>query len=505
MHLAFPTLAVLPLSFFPLVAATGSPDYPDLTHPDTLITLGKTLLAGIPNGLWLLGGLGVMLALFNFSFRQQQRPDWMSALLARYGRLLNSLPHVALIVALTLSGSLLCTTLANRYHYWELDRVSRVSESVAGERGERIEHNAPQMRYEVDEPYVTFVQDRGRPIEVTRYRKIPRFLTLASSQVKVNLQQMQEPNRERYLYQADFSGDYQVRNTLRQAIGFTFEAPPPSGYTLLDGYRVERDGKLMYQQNPGDYGFPLRLRPGELAKLRVTYKVQGGPRWVYSANGQLLSNFKLTADANFANAEFASGILPASTENTAQGKRFTWSFKENVAVRNPFGVFTSTQRISNRGFLPRLLVLAPLILLWWLGLLYLSVSISLRDLILAAGLFFAMLLALTYLSRTYSAPVVWSLLSIVFLVLSWGLGASQASRRLSLAAVIATLCGAVLPVLGLLVTYSGLTLSVAGILSVTWLVLQHWYLPSPRLVTLSPEATSTTNNPDVTGSDNEDG
>jgi hypothetical protein len=486
MSVMFPFAPMLPLRFTPLFAE-ASPDFPDVTHPTTLIELGKALLAGLPLTLVILGGLGVMLALLNSSFWRQQRPDWLLALLERYGRLLRSLPHIALIMALTLSGSLLCTTLANRYHHWEQDKVAKVTGTVAGER---IEHNAPQIRYEVQQPYVTFVQDQGRPVEVTRYQKIPRFLTLSSSQIKVTLEQVQDPSNERYLYKANFVADYQVRNTLKQTTDFTFEAPPPTGYTLLQDYRAERDGKLMYQQNPGDYGFPMRLKPGELARLRVTYQVQGGPRWIYNANGQLLSNFKLTADANFSNADFASGILPSSTENTGKGTRFIWAFRENVSARNPFGVFTATQRITNRGFLPRLLVLAPLILLWWLGLMYLLVPMGLRDLILAAGVFFAMLLALTYLSRTTNAVAAWGLLSVLFLGLSWGLGCRYSSRRISGAAVMATLSGAVLPVLGLLVTYSGLTLSFAGLLSVFWLVLQHWYLPSPRETGTLPNSDS---------------
>jgi hypothetical protein len=89
--------------------------------------------------------------------------------------------------------SFLGSDYANRYHHWELDRVARVSESVTEERGERIEHNAPQLRYEVDELYVTFVQGRGRPVEVTCYRKIPQFLTVASSQIKDRIEQLQEP------------------------------------------------------------------------------------------------------------------------------------------------------------------------------------------------------------------------------------------------------------------------------------------------------------------------
>jgi hypothetical protein len=49
------------------------------------------------------------------------------------------------------------------------------------------------------------------------------------------------------------------------------------------------------------------------------------------------------------------------------------------------------------------------------------------------------------------------------------------NRRVHLAAVICSIAGAILPVLGLLVAYSGLTLSLAGLLSVIWLAVRHWY------------------------------
>jgi fucose permease len=76
------------------------------------------------------------------------------------------------------------------------------------------------------------------------------------------------------------------------------------------------------------------------------------------------------------------------------------------------------------------------------------------------------------------AEVAWSLLSPLFLFLVWGLGNQQ---RTSLAIFIATISGAILPVLGLLVSYRGLTLSIAGLLSVTWLAVRLWYGWEPSL------------------------
>ncbi len=222
------------------------------------------------------------------------------------------------------------------------------------------------------------------------------------------------------------------------------------------------------------------MQPREETSLRVTYKAQGGPRWVYSAQGQLLSNFRLIAIANFAGANFASGIIPNDIKVDRKSTQFTWIFDDNVSVKNPFGVYTNTDPIRNTGIMPRLLLLAPALFLWWILLLYLSIPMSLKNVALAGGIFFACLLTLTYLARIINAEFAWTLISFILLALSWGLGANL---RASLAALICTIAGAVLPVFGLLVSFSGLTLSLAGLLSAVWLAVLHlygWYKLHPQ-------------------------
>jgi hypothetical protein len=198
--------------------------------------------------------------------------------------------------------------------------------------------------------------------------------------------------------------------------------------------------------------------------------VQGGPRWVYQANGQLLSHFQLIIDAKVDRADFASGVVPTQISTEADAKRFTWIFADNVSVTHPFGVFTATSPVL--GILSRLLLLTPALFLWWLGLLYLSLRLDLRSVVMIAGISFAAVLTLTYLSRFISAELAWAAISCVVLGLVWGLGSNQ---RMSLAVVICTISGFLLPVLGLLIPYSGLTLSLAAMVSVLWLVLRHWY------------------------------
>lgn len=455
-----------------LDAAQGIPGLPDITQPTQLIEMGTRLfrfaffIAGI------VALFGIVLAFLNFSRRRNDLElaipigQWLEG----YSLLLRMLLHGALVFFLVVTGFFLFSTLATRYHFWEQGRVSQIAESVSGER---LEQSAPQVRYVIQEPYSYNTQAGNRIVRVQETRTINRFLALAGSQIEVKIDQSADPQKKgRGIYLIDFSGDYRVINQLNTTQNFFFEISPPSSYSLLQNFKVEQNGTRLNPTNPGEFSFPFSIAPGQETNFKVTYRAIGSPRWVYNANGQLLSNFRLSVLANFPGADFASGIVPSESKVEAKGTRYTWVFDDNVSVQNPFGVFTATERVENTGILPRLLILAPGLFIWWLLLLYLSLPMSLRDVAIAGGVFFACILALTYFSRVINPQLAWLLISPFLLVLSWGLGRN---KRASLAAFISTIAGGILPVLGLLVPYSGLTLSLAGLLSVAWLAALNWY------------------------------
>ncbi len=452
-------------------SAQGIPGLPDLTHPTELVQFGTQAVTASVLLVFLVIALGVAIALVSFSLRRHQSENvvFIGEWAVRYSQLLRGLQHLTLVLILLIPGFFLCSTLSNRYHHWEQARVAQVAQSVAGER---LEQSAPQVRYSVQEPYSYTTQVDGKIVKVNDTREITRFLTLAGSQIQVKLDQSVDVPGRSSIYRVEYTADYKVVNQLKDINNFFFEAPPPNGYSLLASYKVERDGTRLQQTNLGDYGFPFRLQPGQATTFRVTYQAQGGPRWVYSADGQLLSNFRLTAIANFAPADFASGIVPNEIKVDGRSTQFTWIFDDNVSVKNPLGVFTNTEPIRHTGIIPRLLLLAPAIFLWWILLLYLSLPMSFKNIAIAASIFFACLLALTYVARLMNAQLAWAFISIILLFLTWGL---SASRSTSLAAIICTIAGAVLPVFGLLVPFSGLTLSLAGLLSAVWLAVRHWY------------------------------
>lgn len=451
-----------------VLLAQNTPLSPDLTHPQELLQFGQQFVQMSQWLVLLLVGFGLVLAAIAFVLRRD-RPIWLDTQLLQYDQLLRGVRHTLLILVILTTGFFLCSTLANRYHHWEQAKITQVASSVAGER---VEQPTPQVRYKVEEPYTTITYIDGKPTEVEKRRQVDRFLSPSASEAEVKLSQASDPATERLIYQSDFSANYQVTNPLDVSQDFIFDAPPPYGYTLLQDYRVQQNNQRLEPKNQGEYQFPVRLAPGESSQFQVTYKAQGAPRWVYNANGRLLSKFRLTVLADFPNADFASGIIPTEAKVEGRGTRFTWVFADNVSVQNPFGVFTATQRFRNTGVLPRLLLLAPGVLLWWVLLLYLAVpGLRLQDVAIAAAVFFAGLLCLTYASRLMDAKLAWGLVLWVLLAFAWGLGSQ---RRTRWSAIVATLGGAVLPVIALLVPYTGITLGVAGLISVVWLMRQYF-------------------------------
>ncbi|ACK73131.1 conserved hypothetical protein [Gloeothece citriformis PCC 7424] len=449
----------------------GIPNLPDLTHPQELINLGQQFFIPLLILILLVGGLGLILALFNRGLTPQD-PDNLNLIgqwKTRYFSLLRGLEQSILVLIIVIVGFFLCSTLANRYHHWEQAKLSKIAATVAGER---LEQTAPRVRYHVEEPYSYYTQVDGQFVQVQDTRKVDRFLTLTRSEIEVNVNQSQNLQQEGNTYLVDFKGVYQMTNSLPQYQELFFEISPPYNYSLLKNFRVERQGNQLTPITPNQFSFPISLEPNQQTQFQVSYQAQGAPRWVYNAGGDLLSNFRLTVKANFPQADFASGITPSEIKYEGQATIFTWIFAENVSVANPFGLFTATESIKNTGIIPRLLMLAPGIFLWWVLLLVLSVPLQEKDLAIAAGIFFASLLALTYFSRILDVKIAWAGISLIWLILVWGLGKNI---RTSLAAVICTLAGAILPMLGLLVPYSGLTLSLAGLLSVIWLTVKNWY------------------------------
>jgi hypothetical protein len=457
---------------------SGIPGLPDLTQPQQLVLIARSLPIGIAVFLLVVIGLGIAIALLNFSLKPQQESSTVvvGSWIVRYTQLLQILQHAAVVLTVLTISSLLCFTLANRYHFWEYSRFARSAITAP-----QLEQLSPQIRYTVKEPYNYMTEAEGKSAKVRDERDITKVLPVNSSNIQVKISKILVQNAERYLYSVNFLGEYEVKNTIPGTEKFIATIAPPAGFSLLENFVVEQDGQKLARNNSGSYEFPLQIASNGTGQLRVLYQAQGTPRWLYKTKGELLSNFNLSIDSNFKNLDVLNGLLPSRTEKRPDGKTISWTFSDGASVPYSFGAGITVSPASQSGLLPRLLIATPAIWLWWLFLLYLSIPLRIKDIAISAGVAISSILMLVYTSRLvrteftnfYITPeITWLTFSLLLLSLAWGLGKSW---RSSLAAIVCTITGLILPVLAFLNNYNGLTLSIAALLSVIWLVVCNWH------------------------------
>ncbi len=451
------------------LAQTG---LPDLTQPQYLNQIAGQLPIAIAVFAILAIGLAAGMALLNFSLRNYPAAggvavgDWM----LKSSQLLQVLQQTLLVSVILLAGFGLCGTLANQQNNWEQARVAKTTPAISGEP---IQQSSPQVSYTTQEPYIYTTELNGKLVKVEDKKDVTRQSSVSGSNLQVTVAPIETKSADNQNYAIDFKGDYQITNPIGTTDRFVFQISPPKGYALLQNFGVTQNGKRLIAANPGEYRFPLQIAPGSVSKLRVSYRAQGSPQWVYQAKDGSLANFQMTVATKVPNLNFISGIVPTKISGTGDLKTFTWAFNQNASVQKPFGVGVSAPVAAQTGTLPSLLLLAPGIFLWWIVLLCFSIPMRLQHIPIAGFVFFAGMFALTYFSRTADPLVVWSGISIGLLLLVWGLGRNN--WRISLAAVICTIVGAIVPIYGFLLGSRGLVLSIAALLSVVWLVVRNWY------------------------------
>lgn len=443
----------------------------DFTQPQYLDRVTNQLPLSIAIFVVLAIGLTAALALYNFSLRTALGNnvvvgDWT----IHSTQLVRGLQQLLLIALMLLLGFGLCSTLAARQQRWEQSRVANKNIPAATEF---IQQSSPQVTYANLEPYTYTTQLDGKLVKVEDKKAVTRQSSVSSSNLLVSIAPARINAGEGNNHLIDFSGDYQITNSVNTTDKFVFQISPPKGYALLQNFSIEQDGKKLTRTNPNDYRFPLRIAPGSISKLRVTYRVQGSPQWVYSAKDGSLSNFRMAISTKIPRLNAISGVVPTKISRNGDRRVFSWAFNRNASVRKPFGVSVTPPVIEQAGKLPLLLLLAPAIFLWWLLLLCFSLPMQLQNIAISGCVFFASMFSLTYFSRSVDPLYIWSWITIGLLCLVWGLG--RGNWRISLVAVICTILGVVFPVYSCLMGSRGVLLSITALLSVIWLVARNWY------------------------------
>jgi hypothetical protein len=447
---------------------------PDLTQPQSLNLVASQLPIALAIFVILAIGLGAAMALINFSTRNTATYGNVALgdLTMTSTQLLRGLQQTVVVAIVVLIGFLLCSTLANRQNSWEQGRLAQKTPALAA-TAEVIQQTSPQVSYTSQEPYVYTTQLGGKLVKVQDKRDVTRQTSVSGSNLQVAINPSPTKTGEANNYAIDFKGDYQITNPVGTTDRFTFKIAPPTGYSLLQNFTVERDGKRLTATTPGEYSFPLQIASGSISKLRVSYVAQGSPQWVYSAQPGSLANFRMSIASKVPRIDFVSGVVPTKVSANGDNKVFTWAFDRNASVQRPFGVSVDAPVAAPTGKLPLLLILAPGIFLWWVALLCLSIPMRLPNIAIAGFVFFAGMFALTYFSRLADPLYIWGGISLALLGLVWGLG--RGNWRISLAAIISTIVGAIVPVFGFLLPDRGVILSVAGLMSILWLVARNWY------------------------------
>jgi hypothetical protein len=465
-------------SAVPLLATAMS--LPDLTQPTQLqaLALGFGWLLVLLVGAAI--GLGLALAALNFSLKPQQEAaiTRFDRWVVEYSKVVGWLPTVALVALVTVALYLGGSTLAHRYQGWEQERFGSSSNPTNA-----IEQVAPQIEYTASEPYTYTTQLEGKVVKVQDNRSVQRTLNPIASNLRLKL----GSTNAKDVAEVNFSGEYQIKNTTNTS-GLTFKMAPPQGLGLVQNFTVEKDGQRLAPSAENSYLFPVTISAGNTESVRVSYRGQGSPRWLYRPPSQLLSKLQLVIETNLANVNAIGGLLPSQVENQVNGKVLTWVLGDNAAVNQPLGAGNTFVADRFSGLVPRLLLWTPALWLWWLALLAINQPLRWRDLGASAGAVMAALAALAYASRIIRTELVlpyllpqtlWLGLATLLLVIGVGLARQ---RRQAIGVALSALVAVVLPAFGLLGAYSGLILAIAGLLSLGWLATPSWYGRPRRLV-----------------------
>jgi hypothetical protein len=466
---------------FPFLAVNAVSDTPEMssvTSPGQLNAIANGIPLGIILFFAVLLGLGVAIALINFSLKPQQESSVvaMGGWIIRYTDLVKLLQHVAVVSSILIAGIFVCNIVANDYSVWEQNKFPRSAATA-----QQIEQMAPQISYTVKEPAKLETKEGEPPTVIAPEKEIPRFLPVSSSNIQVAINKNRVRGLEKWIYTTDFVGEYEARNITPSNVEFLLKMAPPKGAYIVQSYVVEQDGRRISANSAGEYEYLIQIANNGTTKIKTSYQAQGAPRWLYVTRGELLERFQLAIATNFNNIASASGLMPSYIEKRPKGKTFTWTIPGNATIPYPIGASTPNILPSQVGAIPKVIFYAPGVWLWWLVLLYFSVPLYLKDVLITAGVLAAGVSTLAYAMRLFKTELVgvaatpelvWPVIAVLLLFSAWGLGKD---KRTKFAAIACTIAGLIVPVFGLLSIYQGVLLSLAVLLSAFWLVAINWY------------------------------
>jgi inner membrane protein involved in colicin E2 resistance len=296
--------------------------------------------------------------------------------------------------------------------------------------GSPQEQTTPLAEYDETVRYSETVTENGRTRIIDKTREETRTFRPQASTIAVGLNS--EPRRKGLLwyatYKVGFRGDYQFRNlegsprTVRLRLRF------PASQAIYDDLQFFLDDQPVTPVIGSDSAYALaRLEPGQIVRLRLTYRSQGLDSWKYSFGKDVnsVSNFHLAMSTDFRDIDFPDNTLaPTAKHESGSGWQLTWDYKNMLSG---YAIaMTMPVKLQPGPLASEISFFAPVSLFFFFFLIFIITSMRRIDLhpmnyFFLAGSFFAFHLLLAYLVDHLDIHAAFFISSIVsvFLVVSY--------------------------------------------------------------------------------------
>lgn len=151
------------------------------------------------------------------------------------------------------------------------------------------------------------------------------------------------------VYKVRFSGLYTFTNPSAKEEDVTIDFTFPAAQAIYDDFVFQWDGQELlktetiressddpYRQDskPGSLRANIKMKPGQIAVLKVGYTSQGTGTWEYSVGEgtKRVTDFQLTAQTHFKEFDIPEfSISPGTKTETADGWSLVWQYKDIIS------------------------------------------------------------------------------------------------------------------------------------------------------------------------------
>lgn len=204
--------------------------------------------------------------------------------------------------------------------------------------------------------------------------------TFAPESGQVDVRLRHEPKRKGLLwyrtYAVDFHSVYQVRNPtpIEQTIHVSFQLPAEGA--RYDSFELSFGGKSTDRAPvDGEIRESLRMKPGEVVPLEVSYRGTGMNRWSYQFEQvRRVRDFVLTMDTGFSEIDIPAGSeSPSDRARRGNGWRLVWDYGDVIGAH---AIAMEMPKVPNPGDIAgRMTFFAPVSLVFFFAVL---VMVSLK-------------------------------------------------------------------------------------------------------------------------------